>query len=112
MTYKAISGTDFRKNDRLLPCPFCGKDAMVVRNVLDGSDAYHIECTGCLAEHARYMGSREAAIEAWNTRAERKCRYVKDPDTWAELCSECGALAIEDWTADYCWACGAKVVGS
>ena len=40
----------------------------------------------------------------------RTCRYVKDPDTWAELCSECGAAAIEDWTAGYCWACGAKVV--
>lgn len=100
--------------DELKPCPFCGSEGLGLKHAprywLEGNGVYWMACSDCGATGSE--GRTEAlAIEAWNTRAERTCRYVEDPDTGFELCSECGAPAIEDWTADYCRACGAKVVG-
>lgn len=95
---------------KLKPCPFCGSKAMVIRNAFENCVIYHIECTGCLGEHARYMESREAAIEAWNTRAERTCRAVMAASKIASTCSECGAM-LANWAMRYCPNCGAKVVG-
>ena len=108
----------------LKPCPFCGADAEVIESEYGMYETgYAIYCTHCslklgvdgrLSEAYEWtpvFDTEAEAINAWNKRAERTCRYIKDPDTWAEICSECGAPAIEDWTADYCWACGAKVVG-
>lgn len=91
--------------NRLKPCPFCGGNA---RLTVWTPTAASVSCIMCGAHFNTYTEAE--AAEAWNTRAERMCRYVVDPDTSVELCSGCGAPAIEDWTADYCWSCGAKVV--
>lgn len=90
----------------LLPCPFCGGEA---KHVSLSGLLHGVECRSCAWSVLPVLASEEDAARVWNTRAERTCRYVKDPDTGYELCSECGAPAIEDWTADYCWSCGAKV---
>ena len=65
----------------LLPCPFCGCTAIYVThtNYYDPEDTVSIFCNGCKAhvtlEQNEAEGINEktkaAAIEAWNTRAER-----------------------------------------
>ena len=52
----------------------------------------------------------EMAKERWNTRYERTCHMVKDPerDTRSRICSNCnGYMSLSD---NYCPKCGAKVV--
>lgn len=108
--------------DELKPCPFCGSKATLASGLTEDGDGWAIVsckrigisdfCAGVRVDRATVKAAEKDAIKKWNTRAERTCRYVEDPDTGFELCSECGAIAIEDWTADYCWACGAKVVQS
>lgn len=41
---------------------------------------------------------------------ERTCHILEDEDTGMLTCSECGAVQPEDFTAYYCWSCGARVV--
>lgn len=111
----AIPEEDLRRaldaQDAVKPCPFCGGEAKFKgKHFLEEPSRYWIECRECHAS-MESVDDMEKTIAAWNKRAERTCRYIVDPDTSVELCSECGALAIEDWTADYCWACGSKVVG-
>ena len=38
------------------------------------------------------------------------CHEVEDKDTGFIVCSECGAVHDESYTAYYCWCCGRKVV--
>lgn len=62
----------------LLPCPFCGtheRDDEQVRNLddwlqlTDRAHGFYVECFGCGVE-ARYFGTKERAIAAWNRRAK------------------------------------------
>jgi Lar family restriction alleviation protein len=48
----------------LLPCPFCGEEAEVLR---DGDGDYYVACTICAASVAS-NGLRHHAITAWNRR--------------------------------------------
>lgn len=74
----------FKKNTKLLPCPFCGKRIAIILTASELEDCddtfeklYGIEnvavvCTfnkgGCGATSG-YRGSKKAAIKAWNKRS-------------------------------------------
>lgn len=120
--------------NELKPCPFCGKVPTVYgaisREYASGRwakghrEAYwvHPRCElGCLigtAHAAAYGATRgieftteEAAIEAWNTRAERTCQaeYRTGGNEYgAFYCSACNNYMDEN--DRYCPNCGAKVV--
>lgn len=100
--------------NKLLPCPFCGKTEQEVSDVhiSTGWESADICCEGCGAQVVRDGNTSEEArknvIRAWNTRAERTCRMI---DNGVELCcSECDARHDYNDEPDYCMGCGAKVV--
>lgn len=105
------------ETNQLKPCPFCGRAAMTA-TAKNGLTT--VACTECECEFG-WFESYDAAVEAWNTRAERTCKNVwKDWSEWHALfeCSVCGAyshrfIRHKDGTMDstrYCPHCGAKVV--
>lgn len=105
---------------QLKPCPFCGGEASV--RVLEYDDDCRVWGVFCESDlNAEYnhghcvdnYPTEQAAIEAWNTRAERTCRIEEVPlgihdDTTADVCSECRVTIERD--DYYCPNCGAKVV--
>ena len=52
----------------LKPCPFCGGEALVSEFIGHGFRSYPV---GCKERKTlmKYVDSKEAAIQAWNTRA-------------------------------------------
>lgn len=101
------------------PCPFCGETQVYVREEYRFAeyDCAYLPMTytcGCESDMcpaqptvADTYTSEEEAIKAWNTRAERTCRYVGDDISGG--CSECHGWL--DPACSYCPSCGAKVVG-
>lgn len=91
-------------SDELLPCPFCGGEAYTVERGIYG---WSIECDTpfCPCSFAAYRDKAEA-IAAWNTRAERTCKYIGDDIDGC--CSKCHGWLDPDCA--YCPSCGAKVV--
>lgn len=53
---------------KLKPCPFCGGDAKVARDVTCGYETFWVHCLKCHSE-ANYGHTEAEAIKAWNTRA-------------------------------------------
>ena len=119
----------------LKPCPFCGGEAEVVESdygmYLTGYAVYCHKCclkmgvTGRLGEAYEWtpvFNTEAEAIDVWNARAERTCKFVSIEGTgYTPVCSACGyKLGIYDcdWFEDgtygyggnYCPCCGAKVV--
>ena len=100
----------------LKPCPFCGGEP----DEYEGDYGNGICCTGCGAMvgepiHMDYRVTErvsiEQAIEAWNTRAERTCKNLKQPGYNYMKCSACGEKAYQgDRQYSYCPWCGAEVV--
>jgi len=110
--------------NELLPCPFCGYEALVQptydidTNERDGFFAWcsNYDCE-CKPQTRDYLTEAEA-IAAWNTRAERTCEN-NAPAYLDFLCSECGFVHYHSEANDtgegngwnYCPNCGAKVIG-
>lgn len=102
----------------LLPCPFCGSETYLY----EAKDYYALGCEniGCHGNwtHSRVYETKEEAIEAWNTRAERTCRIVEN-ERYSDMydgpivsCTQCEAPLPKIFTGPYnfCPNCGAKVI--
>lgn len=102
----------------LRPCPFCGGEAKI-QEYNGGFAAVGCSNGRCyMHPHAFGFASAEDAIQKWNRRAKRTCRYVRDhmgvAGNWFCKCSECGAEFDErvvDRHFVYCPECGALVIG-
>ena len=60
-------------SEKLLPCPFCGGEALLRERYINGSaniKHYRRECHHCKATFANWYRSMKKADEAWNRRAE------------------------------------------
>lgn len=111
------------------PCPFCKSTSNLpweheewcfIRKHADSEEDYYKAGFGggefnrkTAHEHKFDRHSNEELIEAWNTRAERTCRY--DTINPGHFDTECGRFAY--WNHDgcgsppeYCPHCGGKVV--
>lgn len=113
-------------SQKLRNCPFCGSEGKlrVADGILDDFTMFYCYCPNgkCIAGGTDWFRSREEAIEAWNTRAERTCKLEKTiskPSTMRNAmeyeCSECGGLTDsqifdENDLPRYCVNCGARVV--
>lgn len=68
-----------QKNDyqKLLECPFCGREADVTEVYMGRKKIYRVECMeiDCPVKVSTFtFGTREEAIEMWNTRkGEQEC---------------------------------------
>ncbi len=56
--------------DELLPCPFCGSDAILLDTKLVIGFQYFISCNKCRANGPGFTNDRNKAITSWNTRAD------------------------------------------
>ena len=58
----------------LKPCPFCGGEAILVKDIRDGNDGniHYVKCQQCSANAGAYFqgNSLRNAVEAWNKRPE------------------------------------------
>jgi Lar family restriction alleviation protein len=55
-------------SEKLLPCPFCGSDQLVVKpNAFDG--LLRVQCEGCWATSVT-SNQKKVAVAAWNTRPD------------------------------------------
>ena len=95
------------ESDLLLLCPFCGGEAIYGKS--EASGRVRAVCVDCLASTDWLAGTDEASA-AWNSRAERTCRYVYDREICAWRCSECGGLEPVGDHVRYCPDCGARVL--
>lgn len=96
-------------DETLLPCPFCGGEAKLVRN---SSGSYFVRCADrqCAAKTRLFHENENGARASWNRRAERTCHMV---DNGCELCcSECDCRHDYDDEPNYCHNCGARVVSA
>ena len=75
---------------KLLPCPFCGGEAELVRQHSGVSDKiYIVSCKNeeCEASLGHFCESKEMAIESWNTRKPMERIVTKLKEARAE-CKE------------------------
>ena len=66
-------------SSELLPCPFCGEEHICLFDEHDDNGLSF--AVGCVTEDCHghvaiswHFDTKEEAIEAWNTRAERTCK--------------------------------------
>jgi Lar family restriction alleviation protein len=110
--------------DKLLPCPFCGKQVALIDNCheledcenferCEATDYYAVVCDvnegGCGASGG-YARTEQEAIAAWNRRSDAM-PVVRgewfDRGSLSCRCSECGCKSNKEYT--YCPNCGAKM---
>ena len=85
-------------SQKLRNCPFCGGEGKlkVADGILDDFTMFYCYCPNgkCIAGGTDWFRSREEAIEAWNTRAERTCMDVNE--AWSDF----GANVFSDDALD------------
>jgi Lar family restriction alleviation protein len=55
--------------NELKPCPFCGSEEVRMR--FDSVfESYCVTCRNCGAKVFQFYGLKDAAVEAWNRRAD------------------------------------------
>ena len=91
--------------DKLKPCPFCGGEATKMTSSDGFTSIGCLECNPVFGVMVQATTEAEA-IKAWNTRAERTCKYAGDEISGG--CSECHGWL--DPACAYYPSCGAKVV--
>lgn len=122
----------------LLPCPFCGGEAVMVDAEIDGRVHYIAKCATCYSTTDIMQMSKSKAAEAWNRRAEpepeRTCHAIttvkpfsQTQELHVKLCSSCDYVFGSEERRrlppyyekratsrmelpNYCPNCGAKVV--
>lgn len=107
-------------NAELKPCPFCGGEAWLYSYEFHrGTGGYSVLCKNknchlVFGEHEKdgYLEgefyTKAEAIEAWNTRHERTCKFMPYSEKSDDgICSKCGAYMYEQ--DNYCPDCGARV---
>lgn len=97
-------------SEELRPCPFCGGEAAIYEPL--ATSFWFVRCSD--GDTCSTCGpdreTRSAAIEAWNTRAERTCRY-EPTNRCTHVCTSCGReVETLHLGYNYCPNCGAKVV--
>lgn len=92
-------------SNELKPCPFCGEKAImkIEKHIPSGYD-YTPTCRNpsCAGRLTKKWTNEAVAIEAWNSRAERKTFHVIDKKTGQEADSWEIALN-EDWAKHLCY---------
>lgn len=76
----------------LRKCPFCGGEAEVEKSGSGVFDTWYVTCLSCCA--SVWENTEAEAVEAWNTRYERKGKNLRGNDD-ETLCSECGTLVVD-----------------
>ena len=61
---------------KLKPCPFCGSEARLAGGPM-AQESYSVWCVGPARHNMDYGFDREAAIAAWNTRADLSADLVR-----------------------------------
>lgn len=92
----------------LKPCPFCGGCELDLWSTqYYDEDLWSVSCHACRVAIVN-RDSKDEAIDAWNTRAERTCH----PSPLYNHIFECDVCGEEDTDGipNYCPGCGAKVV--
>lgn len=57
------------EKSKLLPCPYCGGEAVFESESECGTDFDYVVCTGCRARSDGYIsGMASCAVEEWNAR--------------------------------------------
>ena len=113
-------------SNTLLPCPFCGGEAIFVKTERCGRYVGCWDCGGRTEEvETDYAGSaRDKAIAAWNRRAdavpvvrgewvEAKSGVMSVYPPGQVMCSVCKQRMPSQWKKmpPYCYGCGAKMEG-
>lgn len=67
--------------------------------------------TGITPEQAiaATLGSCNCSNNCTNSERTETCHEIEDEDTGFIVCSECGAVHDESYTAYYCWCCGRRI---
>lgn len=77
-------------NIKLLPCPFCGGEALMRERYINGianKKHYRRECRLCKATFAHWYRSMKKADEAWNRRADARQHALKTGV--CPMCEDC-----------------------
>lgn len=96
--------------DSLKPCPFCGGEAVKEFDSDWGLVVRCLECPAIMTE-SPCLGILKP-VEAWNTRAERTCRY-EPTNRCTRACTSCGreVETLHLWY-NYCPNCGSKLIAN
>ena len=76
--------------EQLKRCPFCGGEAKIDKTT---SNAVEVACSECSASTPlfwAFIGGKEKAIEAWNTRkpTERILERLEEPNNYTIMCGK------------------------
>lgn len=103
-------------DEKLLPCPFCGGEALLGYDN-HNQTAYWAQCSDCgIATLESFH--KEEIIQLWNARVEKTCRWKPGREDWSgrvHFCTSCD----DEWWLDcdnpedagyhYCPNCGGKI---